>query len=117
MKNVELWPRDTDRKILVAASTLSVVAFAALVGAWLPTPQAVVHLDGLSSLITAALLVFVWGAFRSVRPVRYTQTWIVAEFVAVPVIWTLLVVALALWFHHLSGVLEEIEYSGYALML
>ena len=110
MQNIELWTRDRDRKIAAAACATLIVAFAALIGAWIPTPEPLGESHGLNSLITSALLVFVWAAFRTVRPIRFSQKWIFAEVVAVPLIWVLLVVALALWFHHLSGVWEELEY-------
>jgi len=101
MKNIQLWSRVTDRKILVAIGFLCCLAFAAVIGATLPTPAESDAIRFVDAFISTMLLVLVWGGFRLVRPARYRQPWVLAEVIAVPVIWTLLVIALAFWFGQL----------------
>lgn len=77
------------------------ILFAATVGTFIPAPvddKDVVLVDG---FITTMLLAFVWAMFRLVRPVRFAKGWVIAEFIAVPVIWACLVSALDLWFCHI----------------
>lgn len=112
MKNVELWPRSTDRKILAVTCIPGVVAFAALIGMWIPILGPAEDLQWVNGLAAGALLAFVWGVFRIVRPVRYRRKWVVAEFVAVPIIWVLLVIALALGFDHVHSGWYEIREFG-----
>jgi hypothetical protein len=113
MTKVQFSSRETDWKILIALGSL---AFSAFVGYLLPTPTVDPTLSVLEyppltaycgtrlldALITAALLVLVWGVFRLLEPGRrYSQTWVIAKTVGIPMVWLLLVIALGFWFSHL----------------
>ena len=101
MKTIIIWSRATDRKILAVFAFLCCILFAAAIGTVIPAPvdsKDIVLLDG---FISSMLLALVWAIFRLVRPVRLTQGWVIAEFIAVPVIWACLVTALGIWFSHI----------------
>jgi hypothetical protein len=106
MKNIVLWSRAADLKILAVIGFAGCLTFAAAVGSALSPPTEGDHIRFVDAFITTMLLVFVWAGFRLVRPVWYNQTWVVAEFIAVPVLWTSLVVALGLWFGKMNDWLE-----------
>src|SRR5438477_336503 len=100
MKNIELWSRQTDWNILIAGGSL---LLAAVTGLALPTPAPLDHIEIFDAFITTLLIILVWAAFHLVRPAGWSPKWSVAEFIAVPAVWLLLVVALAVWFYHLHG--------------
>ena len=112
MKNVELWSRQTDRKILIACGSLCLVVVAGLV---LPDPVPVASSGLFGVVIATGLMVFVWGGFHVVCPARWSRHWTVAKFIAVPLGWLLLVVAAGLWFSHLraesEGKSEELVFT------
>ena len=79
------------------------LALAAAVGVVIPTPVEGDYVRLIDAFITTMLLIAVWAGFRLVRPVRFARVWVAAEFIAVPVLWTVLVVALSLWFQYLHN--------------
>ena len=85
------------------------MTLAATIGLALPTPSPEQSdtFQLLEGLISAMLLVFVWGGFRVVRPRWYSQRWTVAEAIVVPVVWGLLVAALGFWFYYLQAPPDE----------
>jgi hypothetical protein len=103
MKNIELWSREIDWKILIFAGAFCSLALAALVGSALPPPIPFRQTPLLGGLLTTALLVFVWSLFHLVRPERYSRKWAVAEAIVIPVVWGLFVGALAVWFSGLNA--------------
>jgi len=109
MKNVQLWPHYTDRNVVIVACGLSILAFAAFVGSLIPSPEGAEDFHWLNSLIAVDLLIFVWAGFHMFRPTDYGRKWIVAEPVAVPAVWVLFVVALAIWFNELQAGLRHIQ--------
>jgi len=76
---------------------------AAAVGAFLLEPAPAENIRLLGGLIAAILLVFLWGVFRLLRPTRYRQSWVIAEFITIPLLWLALVTALGIWFAHLQS--------------
>ena len=106
MKNILLWSRTTDRKILLAAGVLCALALALAVGLALPAPEGCDAVRLLNGFIAAMLLVLVWASFRLARPCRYSHKWVVAEAWVVPVAWALLVAALGFWCFHSQRSLE-----------
>src|SRR5262245_6348920 len=100
MNNIQLWSRAIDKKILIVLGVACALALAAAIGLALPTAEPSVNIKVLNALITSTLLVFVWGLFRLVRPTRYSPGWATAEIIVVPLAWTMLVIALALWFDY-----------------
>lgn len=105
MKKIVFWPRAVDWKILSGVGCLAV---AGLVGAVLPGPSPFDDNSFLMGCVAAFLLVSVWSCFRLVRPTLYSRKWVSAEFIAVPVVWILLVAALGLWFWHLRVSVEDL---------
>ena len=103
MKNIELWSRATDRKILIGLGLAFCLGVAAFAGWLLPEPVQVGNIQLLGAFITVMLLVFVWAGFRLLRPLWYRRGWVIAEIITVPLTWALLVVLLGLWFAHLNG--------------
>jgi hypothetical protein len=100
MKNVEIWSRVADRKILAAAAAFCILLLAAFVGGCLPGPEPDDVFPLINGFIAAMLLVFVWGLFGVVRPSRRGQGWLMAQAVGIPLIWLLLVTVFGLWFRH-----------------
>jgi hypothetical protein len=112
MTKVQFLSRETDWKVLIAFGSL---VFSAFVGYLLPTPTgyppgspdyppltAYFGIRFVDALIAAALLALVWGVFRLLEPGRrYSQTWVIAKTVGIPLVWLLLVIALGFWFSHL----------------
>lgn len=101
-----LWSRATGRKILVVLGIVCGLFLAAAVGSALPVPSPYERIQLARGLISAILLVLVWSAFRLVRPERRSRKWKVAEAIAVPLIWALLLAALGLWLSHLPPIPE-----------
>ena len=110
MKNIQLWSRDIDRKILIVIGAFCSLLVAALIGSVLPPPFPFKHITIFDALLTTALLVLVWSVFRVVRPDRYSRKWAVAEAIVIPVVWGLLVGVLAVWFCGLNSV-WQIDYE------
>jgi hypothetical protein len=96
MKNIQITSRKTDLKVLF------VVVFSAVAGFLLPSHFEISYyarfFDAVFSVPVALL---VWCAFHLVEPRRHSKKWTVAEFMIVPLVWLLLMVALDVWFHHL----------------
>ena len=90
------------------AAAVGILGAAALVGFFfIPTPIESARFVG--PFLTVIFIPFTWGAFRLVRPSRYGRAWLIAEFIVVPVLWLLLVIALGIWFGHIGGpVIEEL---------
>jgi ABC-type transport system involved in cytochrome c biogenesis permease subunit len=109
MKNVLIWSRATDRRILVAAGGGCLVALAGGIGAALPAPVPYDSTQLVQGIIAAALLVFIWGTFRLARPRLHSQRWVVAEWVVVPVAWGLLVTVLGLWLSSFRETFERLQ--------
>ncbi len=108
MKNVLLWSRAADGKILTRMGYISFVALAGFTGLLLPAPTEASPLVG--SIISATLLVLVWAVLHLVQPRRPSHKWVVAKRIVIPTIWVLLMVAVALWFSRLHwNVPEERE--------
>ena len=107
MNNIILWSRGTDRKILATLGVICGLLFAAFVGSIIPSPGPSESFAFVNAAITTSLLLFIWLGFRLLRPIRYDRRWLIGEFIAVPLLWLLLVVALAIWFHHLHGASDE----------
>jgi len=103
MNTLELWTRNTDRKILAGITGPGCVAAAAAFGLMLPIPLSCRWLSPVGALLGAALLVFFWSTFQLIRPVRQTRSWAIAELVAVPLAWLLMMVVLGLWFHQVGN--------------
>jgi len=105
MKTIVLWSRATDR---IAFGFLCCFAFAAAVGGIIPAPIDAGQMRLADALLTASSLGFIWSGFRLARPFRPSQLWIIAEWIVVPIIWTGLVIGLAIWFSHLQ---EAFDYD------
>jgi hypothetical protein len=101
MKDTLLWSRETDRRILAAIGYVWSVAFAGFIGWLLPVPIASEGVALVDGLIAAMLLVLIWGVFHLVQPCRPSRRWLVADLIAIPAIWILLIAVLALWFNRL----------------
>lgn len=98
MKNIELWSREIDKKLLIIGSSICALALAAAIGSALPAPTTeIAGIHFFDAFITVMLLIAVWGAFRLIRPVRFGQRWLIAEVFTVPSVWLILVIALACW--------------------
>ncbi|HTI98508.1 MAG TPA: hypothetical protein VL527_06355 [Dongiaceae bacterium] len=102
MKNIELWSREMDHKIAVAAAVFGVLVLAGVMGLFLPLPEPIGWMDDIAPLMTVGLLGFAWAGFRVVRPYPYNRKWVAAELIAVPMVWLLLVGVLFLWLWHLN---------------
>jgi len=89
---------------LIVTGGVCCLTLAATIGLALPTPSPEQSdtFQLLEGLISAMLLVFVWGGFRVVRP-----RWTVAEAIVVPMVWGLLVAALGFWFSYLQAPPDE----------
>jgi hypothetical protein len=103
MKNIQVWSRDTDRKILTAAGAVGSLGLAAFIGSVLQPPTPSDHMPLFDGLLTSMLLVLVWSVFQLVRPGQYSHKWAVAQVIVIPVVWGLLVGALAVWFSELNA--------------
>src|ERR1041384_2137708 len=99
MRDIEIWSRNTDWKILI---TVGWLLLAIVAGFIVPAPAPLDHIQPLVALMTMFLMIFVWALFRLVQPARWSRKWSVAELIVVPAAWLLLVVALAFWFSHLQ---------------
>ena len=100
MKNILLWSRTTDRKILLAARIPSALALAFAVGSALPVLDGFYPVRLVHGFIAAMLLVLIWAGFRLARPCRYSHKWVVAEAWVVPLTWAVLVAAQGFWCFH-----------------
>ena len=97
MRNIQVSSPETDRKVL----TVAAVTISAAVGYLLPALLQDPRMRILDALITLALGILVWGVFRLLEPSRFSQKWVVAKIAGIPIVWLLLVLALAIWFSHL----------------
>lgn len=102
LKTVVLWSRETDQIIAVAFGLLCCFAFAAGVGCIIPAPVDDGQMRLINASITMSLLAFVWSGFRLIRPFQPSHLWMIGEWIVVPLFWTVLVIALAVWFGHLQ---------------
>ena len=101
MKSIQLYSRETGQKALII---LLCLGFPALVGYLLPTPlltEDVPRIQLIDAGIAVALGVFVWGVFCLIEPRRHGRRWLIAKLVGIPIIWLILVLILAVWFHRL----------------
>jgi hypothetical protein len=103
MRNIVLWSRATDQKILIAGGAACSLLLAAGIGSALPSPDVVDKLPLLQGLITTLMLIVVWSGFHVLRPSRYGRSWVVAEAVVVPLVWGFLVTALGLYLGHMQS--------------
>jgi hypothetical protein len=85
------------------------LAVAVLVGLLLPVPAGAGSISQAAAFVTFGLLLAAWGGFRSVRPIRFNYRWKIAEYVAVPLIWMLLVGIFGYWLQTNAAELESIE--------
>jgi hypothetical protein len=108
MRNVLLWSRATDQKILIAGGAACSLLLAAAIGSALPSPESVDGLPLLQGLITALMLIVVWSGFHVLRPSWYSPRWVVAEAIVVPLVWGLLVTVLGLYLGGMHSV-RDIE--------
>jgi hypothetical protein len=96
MKNIQLTDRETDLKVL--AVTTKAGAFVLVGGiVWLLTLISYgndFQLPFINFLISIAAALFVWSTFKLVEPFRYSRNWQIAEFIFVPLVWLLLMVAI-----------------------
>ena len=99
MKDIQIFSRETDRKVLLVLFGLGVPALA---GCLLPTPFEDSHVRLFDAVLSAALALLVWSGFRLLEPRRYSHKWEIAERTVVPVVWLLLILAFAVWFYHLE---------------
>ena len=101
MKNEQFSSLKTIDKATIVFFCFGIPIF---VGFLLPTPmlpEEVHHIQLLDATITVAIGVFVWGIFGLIEPRRGGQKWMKVKFVGVPIVWLLLILPLAIWFHHL----------------
>jgi hypothetical protein len=98
MKNLEIWSRDIDRRVLVIAHWMFILGLAASVGLLYPT-QPLPGLPPINALVSGLLLVLVRGFFHLVRPSRPGQTWLLIERVGIPVVWMLFLAVLLFCVH------------------
>lgn len=103
MKSTQIWSRDLDRKILIVAGKVCSLAIAALTGAAIPPPTPADEMRLFDGFVTTMLLIFVWGVFHLLRPSRDSRGWSLAQFIAIPLAWALLVGVLAFWFGGLNS--------------
>ncbi len=103
MNNIQSWSRDVGRKI----GCVGILILAGFVGFLLPVPLGSWESATVDAFVTMALLVFAWGAFHLVRPIRYNRKWQVAGYVAIPLVWICLVAALGCWLHHIQGIFYQ----------
>jgi hypothetical protein len=99
MKNVEIWSRSVDRKLMAVGCSLSALALAAGLGYAYPVPRSLETIRAFNALVTAALLVFVWTIIHLMCPSRPNTTWKIAEGFGIPLLWMLLVALFLLWVH------------------
>lgn len=111
MKNIQFASRRTDIRVVAVSGFLG---FSAVVG-WLlasfslaADPMPFVNLDRaqfrlqfFGTIISVSLALLVWCSFLLVRPARYSRKWVIAEWIVVPLVWLLLVLALNAWVLHL----------------
>jgi hypothetical protein len=105
MKNIEFYSRETGQKILLILVCLGV---SALAGCLLPTPFEDSSARLFDAALSVALAVSVWCGFHLIKPRRYSQKWAIAELTVVPIVWLLLMLALAVWFYHLEQARYEV---------
>jgi hypothetical protein len=86
-------------KFLVGSLFLAVPAF---VGFLLPTPFEDSHARLFDAALSIAVALGVWCGFRLVEPSRYSRRWAIAKVTAVPLVWLLIILGFAVWFHHLE---------------
>lgn len=98
MKNLEIWSRDTDLKILIIVRWMCVLGLAASVGLLYPT-EPLYSLPPINALVSGLILILVWGVFHLVRPSRAGQIWLVMERVAIPTVWMLLLTVFLFFVH------------------
>jgi hypothetical protein len=91
----------TDDKVLII---LLCLGFAAVIGCLLPAPYDISHAFG--GFISVTFGILVWCLFRLIEPRRYSRRWAIAELTVVPIVWMLLMLALAVWFYHLRHELD-----------
>ena len=107
MKNIQLTERETDLKVL--AATTKAGAFLAVGGiVWLFTllssggdyqlPQ-LPQLPFINFVISIGAALFVWSTFKVIEPLRYSRNWRVVEFIFIPLVWLLLLVAIDAGIH------------------
>lgn len=109
MKYYQFASRRTDIRVVAVSGFLG---FSAVSG-WLLAsfffandPLQFVNLDPVQfrvqifeTLISVSLALLVWCSFLLVRPARYRRKWVIAEWIVVPLVWLLLVLAFHVWFH------------------
>ena len=115
MKNLQLWSRSTDRKILTFFCSVCALAFASFVGYAYPTSE-LENLHVINAFITGISLIFVWGVSGLLRPAHASQTWKTAEAFAVPLIWMLLAVLFLLWLHNACDLDLDREALAYGIL-
>ena len=114
MNNIQFASRRTDIRVVAVSGFLG---FSAVAG-WLLASfflvndlepmQPIGNLDRVQfrvqffeAIISVSLALLVWCSFLFVRPARYGRKWVIAEWIVVPLVWLLLVLAFDVWVHHL----------------
>ena len=96
MKNIQFTSRKTDLKVL------AVVGFSAAAGFLLPARFEDSFLARFfDAILSVPLALLLWSAFHLIEPSKHGRKWTIAEWIVVPIVWFLLMLALNAWFHHL----------------
>ena len=115
MKNLQIWSRDIDRKILHVALHTGILGLASSVGLLYPTDP-LSTLPPINALVSGLLLILVWGVFHLFRPLRPGQTWLLIERMGIPAVWMLLLAAFLFAVHTACARhLEFFEVGGFRL--
>jgi len=108
MNNIQFTSRRTDFKILKVVAVLGISALAGFVLALLyegiyPEPFVPIGFAVFfwEAIVSVPLALFVWCSFLLIRPGRYSRKWVIVEWIVVPLVWLLLVLAFDAWVHHL----------------
>jgi hypothetical protein len=105
MKNIQFTSRKSDLKFL------AVIGFSAVAGFLLPGRfEYSYHAQFFDAIFSVPLALLVWCGFHLIEPTIHSRKWTIAEFTVVPIVWLLLMLALAVWFHHLWWPSEAREF-------
>jgi len=107
MKNIWFTSRETDWKVL---KVFGVVGLSCVAGPLLAAQFEDSFLSlSFDAIVSISVALLVWSVFHLVEPKDHGRKWTIAELTVVPLVWLLLMVTLAVWFHHLWCQSDELR--------